>query len=50
MNTSKMIEKLYELAQQLDDLRAEMPMDSKQAEQLADARYLVLDAVAEYED
>jgi len=46
MTENEIVEALRELSALLDDLRAEMPMDSKRAEQLQDAYYLVQDAIA----
>jgi hypothetical protein len=40
----EILERLQELIDGVDELRAEMPMDSKEAELLQDAYYLLLDA------
>jgi hypothetical protein len=40
------LEALEKLALEIDELRASMPEDSKRAEQLQDAYYLVRDAIA----
>jgi hypothetical protein len=46
MNEEQLLEALRELSTMIDDLRAAMPMDSKRAEQLSDAYYLIQDAIA----
>jgi hypothetical protein len=46
MTETETLEALEKLALQIDELRASMPEDSKRAEQLQDAYYLVRDAIA----
>ena len=45
MTETETVQALEKLAESIDELRAEMPEDSKRSEQLQDAYYLVRDAI-----
>jgi hypothetical protein len=45
MTETETVKALEKLALQIDELRAQMPEDSKRLEQLQDAYYLVRDAI-----